>query len=82
MKAAVVTDFARSPQYTDFEPPTPQPGETLVQVRTAALSQLVRAQAAGKHWSSLHKKGTLFVAFYAERAGRPLHGCRFAQDSE
>ncbi|MEE3157558.1 MAG: zinc-binding alcohol dehydrogenase family protein, partial [Pseudomonadota bacterium] len=32
--------------------PTPQPGELLVTVRASALSQLVRAQASGRHYTS------------------------------
>ncbi|MDB5294590.1 MAG: alcohol dehydrogenase, partial [Phycisphaerales bacterium] len=52
MKAAVVQSFDRPPQYADFPEPIPQPGEVLVTVRAAALSQLVRAQASGKHYSA------------------------------
>lgn len=52
MKAAVVEDVSKPPRYADFAEPTPAAGEVLVNVRAAALSQLVRAQAAGKHYSS------------------------------
>lgn len=52
MKAAVVHDFNASPRYGDFADPAAEPGETLVQVRAAALSQLVKSQAAGRHYSS------------------------------
>lgn len=52
MKAAVVHDFSAPPRYDEFPSPTPAAGETLVQVRTAALSQLAKAQAAGRHYSS------------------------------
>jgi NADPH:quinone reductase-like Zn-dependent oxidoreductase len=52
MKAAVVHDFNRPPRYDDFALPVAQDGETLVKVRAAALSQLVKSQAAGKHYSS------------------------------
>jgi NADPH:quinone reductase-like Zn-dependent oxidoreductase len=48
MKAAIVQSFDRPPVYTDY--PEPE-GGTLVQVRAAAVSQLVRARAAGKHYS-------------------------------
>ena len=52
MKAAVVTDVSKAPAYADFPAPTPQPGELLVKVRASALSQLVRAQASGRHYTS------------------------------
>ena len=52
MKAAVVTDVSKAPAYTDFPAPRPQPGELLVTVRASALSQLVRAQASGRHYTS------------------------------
>lgn len=52
MKAAVVETFDRAPVYTGFPPPEPGPDELLVDVQAAALSQLVRAQAAGRHYTS------------------------------
>lgn len=52
MKAAVVHDFNAPPRYDDFPAPETQAGETLVHVRAAALSQLVKAQASGRHYSS------------------------------
>jgi NADPH:quinone reductase-like Zn-dependent oxidoreductase len=52
MKAAVVHDFNAPPRYDDFPSPQAEAGETLVQVRAAALSQLVKAQASGRHYSS------------------------------
>ncbi len=52
MKAAVVETFEHPPRYTDFPEPSPRADEVMVSVRAAALSQLVRAQAAGKHYSS------------------------------
>lgn len=52
MKAAVVDVFGRVPRYCEFDDPVAQDGEVLVSVRAAALSQLVRAQASGKHYSS------------------------------
>lgn len=50
MKAAVVESFDRPPRFGDFPEPVPQDGEVLVSVRAAALSQLVRVQASGKHY--------------------------------
>jgi NADPH:quinone reductase-like Zn-dependent oxidoreductase len=52
MKAAVVHDFNAPPRHGDFPDPVAEAGETLVHVRAAALSQLVKSQAAGKHYSS------------------------------
>ncbi len=52
MKAAVVQSFDAPPAYADFAEPTPGPGEELVTVRAAGLHLLVKAIAAGKHYSS------------------------------
>jgi NADPH:quinone reductase-like Zn-dependent oxidoreductase len=52
MFAAVVEDFGRPPRYREFPEPTLDSTDVLVEVRAAALSQLVRAQAAGRHYSS------------------------------
>jgi len=52
MKAAIVHAFDRPPSYGDIDVPKVAPGEVLVRVRAAALSQLVRAQANGTHYSS------------------------------
>ncbi|MFJ4346552.1 zinc-binding alcohol dehydrogenase family protein [Pseudomonas sp. NPDC089401] len=52
MKAAIVQAFDQPPRYGEIEAPVAGPGEVLVKVRAAALSQLVRAQASGKHYSS------------------------------
>ncbi|WP_176511502.1 quinone oxidoreductase family protein [Pseudomonas faucium] len=52
MKAAIVHAFDQPPRYGDIDAPQAAAGEVLVRVRAAALSQLVRAQASGKHYSS------------------------------
>lgn len=52
MKAAIVHAFGQLPEYGEMEAPRAEAGEILVSTRAAALSQLVRAQAAGKHYSS------------------------------
>ncbi len=52
MKAAIVREFGRPPEYGDFGDPRPDPGETLVSVTAAAVSPLVRARAFGAHYSS------------------------------
>lgn len=52
MKAAIVREFGRPPEYGDFEEPTPRPGETVVSVSAAAVSTLVRSRVAGVHYSA------------------------------
>lgn len=52
MKAAVIHAFDQPPKFGDIAAPVAQEGEVLVSTRAAALSQLVRAQASGKHYTS------------------------------
>jgi NADPH:quinone reductase-like Zn-dependent oxidoreductase len=52
MHAAMVEDFSRPPRYRETDPPVANEGEVLVKVRAAALSNLVRGQANGSHYSS------------------------------
>lgn len=52
MQAAVVESFPNPPVYREFADPVAQADEVIVAVRAAALSQLVRMQAAGRHYSS------------------------------
>ena len=52
MKAAVVESFDQGPVYGSFEDPVAGEGEVLVKMRAAALSNLVRGQASGRHYSS------------------------------
>jgi NADPH:quinone reductase-like Zn-dependent oxidoreductase len=52
MKAAIVTAPGQSPIYADFPTPTARPGEELISVRAAALSNLTKARASGTHYSS------------------------------
>lgn len=52
MHAAVVESFAAPPVYREMPSPEPAAGEVLIQVRGAALSNLVRGQASGAHYSS------------------------------
>jgi NADPH:quinone reductase-like Zn-dependent oxidoreductase len=51
MRAAVVEDFQRPPCYREIPLPVAGEGEVLVRVRAAALSNLVRGQANGSHYS-------------------------------
>jgi NADPH:quinone reductase-like Zn-dependent oxidoreductase len=52
MNAAVVESFGKSPRYATFREPVAGDGELLVQVRAAALSNLVKGQTSGTHYSS------------------------------
>jgi NADPH:quinone reductase-like Zn-dependent oxidoreductase len=52
MHAAMVEDFSRPPRYRETATPVANEGEVLVKVRAAALSNLVRGQANGSHYSS------------------------------
>lgn len=52
MKGAVVRTAGQPPVYGEFPDPTPQPDEVQVQVHAAALSNLVRSRASGRHYSS------------------------------
>ena len=52
MKAAVVNEFGNAPEYGDFAEPEPGDGEVVAEIRAAAVSNLVRLVAAGKHYSS------------------------------
>jgi len=56
MKAALVESFEKLPQYAEFPDPVLQDGEVLVTVAASALSNLVKGQASGRHYSS----GTVF----------------------
>jgi NADPH:quinone reductase-like Zn-dependent oxidoreductase len=52
MHAAMVEDFAFPPRYRETAPPSATQGEAVLKVRAAALSNLVRSQANGSHYSS------------------------------
>ena len=53
MHAALVEDFQRPPRYGETPRPTANEREVLLHVRGAALSNLIRGQANGSHYSSL-----------------------------
>jgi NADPH:quinone reductase-like Zn-dependent oxidoreductase len=53
MHAALVEDFSSPPRYRETPAPAPKAGEVLLKVRAAALSNLVRSQANGSHYSSV-----------------------------
>ena len=52
MNAAIVRSFDAPPEFGAFDAPVPGPGKSLIHVRAAALSPLVKAQASGRHYSS------------------------------
>ncbi|MGZ0750010.1 quinone oxidoreductase family protein [Kluyvera sichuanensis] len=51
MKAAVVFDLAQGPVWADFDEPQRGDEQTLVHVRAAAISHVVKSRASGKHYS-------------------------------
>jgi len=52
MKAAIVLEAGRTPVYGDFKEPVPGEGEVRINVTAAALSNIVRSRASGRHYSS------------------------------
>jgi NADPH:quinone reductase-like Zn-dependent oxidoreductase len=52
MKAAIVETLGVPPSYGEFRDPEPTSTATLITVRAAPLSPIVRAIAAGKHYTS------------------------------
>jgi NADPH:quinone reductase-like Zn-dependent oxidoreductase len=52
MRAAVVESFDKPPRCGSFREPTVSGDDVLIQVRAAALSNLVKGQASGRHYSS------------------------------
>jgi NADPH:quinone reductase-like Zn-dependent oxidoreductase len=52
MKAAIVTQFGKPPVYGDYDKPVAGDGETVVRVHAAPLSPIVKALAAGTHYTS------------------------------
>ncbi|HBV4839582.1 TPA: zinc-binding alcohol dehydrogenase family protein [Klebsiella aerogenes] len=51
MKAAVVFDLSEGPIWADFSEPQPAAGYTLIDVRAAAISHVVKGRASGRHYS-------------------------------
>ncbi|HCF8017626.1 zinc-binding alcohol dehydrogenase family protein [Klebsiella aerogenes] len=51
MKAAVVFDLNEGPICADFTEPQPAAGYTLIDVRAAAISHVVKGRASGRHYS-------------------------------
>lgn len=57
MKAAIVNTFGAPPDFGDFREPRAGEGETIVTVAAAPLSPIVKALAAGKHYTSAATAG-------------------------
>jgi NADPH:quinone reductase-like Zn-dependent oxidoreductase len=57
MKAAVVNAFGVAPAFGEFREPEAGDGETVVTVSAAPLSPIVKALAAGKHYTSSSTPG-------------------------
>ncbi|MBS7456006.1 quinone oxidoreductase family protein [Coralloluteibacterium stylophorae] len=57
MKAAVVESFGTPPRYAEFREPVAAVGEAVVRVHAAPLSPIVRALAAGRHYTSAAQAG-------------------------
>ena len=52
MKAAVVLGAGRTPIHAEFGEPEPAAGEARIAVTAAAISQVVKSRASGRHYSS------------------------------
>jgi NADPH:quinone reductase-like Zn-dependent oxidoreductase len=52
LKAAVVLQAGQPPVYADFADPVPSAGERRITVTAAAISQVVKSRASGRHYSS------------------------------
>ena len=63
MHAALVEDFSTPPRFGEIATPVPKPGEVLLKVRAAALSNLVRGQA-------LQQPGAVSLHARQRRCGR------------
>ncbi len=51
MHAAIIHSYDRPPAYGEFREVDPQPGEEVITVSAAAVSQLTRSRASGHHYS-------------------------------
>jgi NADPH:quinone reductase-like Zn-dependent oxidoreductase len=51
MKAAIVQELGKAPQYGEFQEPVVRENEILIEVRTAGLHPIVKARASGAHYS-------------------------------
>lgn len=73
MKAAVVFDLNEGPIWADFTEPQPAAGYTLIDVRAAAISHVVKGRASGRHYSF---DGTLPFVVGIDGVGMTSNGQR------
>jgi len=73
MNALVVDDFNKTPLWKRFQEPTAGEGEVVVQVTASALSNLVKAQSNGTHYSSV---GSFPFVPGVDGTGRLIDGTR------
>jgi NADPH2:quinone reductase len=73
MNAAVVHSFDAPPTYTTFPDPTPAPDEALITITAAALHQIVRSSASGKHYTSRAQFPFIPGVDAAGLLARPVH---------
>lgn len=52
MKAAVLHALGSAPRYEDFADPVPQPGQVVLAVQAASLTNLDKRRAAGNHYAN------------------------------
>ncbi len=52
MKAAVLHALGNAPRYEDFAEPVPQPGQVVLTVQAASLTNLDKRRAAGTHYAN------------------------------
>lgn len=52
MQAATIFEAGKPPVFAEFEAPPARPGEELIAVRAAALTQFTKSRAAGTHYSA------------------------------
>jgi len=52
VKAAVVHEAGKAPEFAEFETPVAQAGETLIAVKASALTQFTKSRASGAHYSA------------------------------
>jgi NADPH:quinone reductase-like Zn-dependent oxidoreductase len=73
MKAAIIREAGQTPVYGDIAEPSPGVGEHRIAVTAAAISQVVKSRASGKHYSS---SGRFPFVVGIDGAGRLEDGSR------
>jgi NADPH:quinone reductase-like Zn-dependent oxidoreductase len=73
MKAAIVRASGQTPVYGEFAEPAPGAGENRIAVTAAAISQIVKGRASGRHYSS---SGQFHFVVGVDGVGRLEDGSR------